>query len=62
MSEMLMSKKEVAARLGISIRTLNELMRSRRLSFVRLGNCVRFDWSQVQADLSRQTVKARRVA
>lgn len=58
MSELL-SKKEVAARLGISPRTVTALMKSRAISYVKLGRCVRFEWAKVEADLAKATVKRR---
>lgn len=57
--EELLSKKEVAARLGVSPRTVTELMRSRTISYVKLGRSVRFDWAKVEVDLAKATVKRR---
>jgi len=55
-------KKELAARLGVSYRTVTEWMAAKRISYVKIGGTVRFDVAQVQADLARNTVKGRRAA
>lgn len=43
----LLSKKQVAQRLSISTRTLDEWMRSRRLPYLKIGKTVRFSWETV---------------
>jgi excisionase family DNA binding protein len=43
----LLSKKEVAARLRISPRTLDKWMRNGRIGFFKIGKSVRFRWPDV---------------
>jgi len=49
MSERLLTKDEVAARLTISARTVLELAARRELACVRIGRCVRFEPVDVEA-------------
>jgi len=48
----LLSKKEVAARLRISPRTLDQWMRKKRISFFKIGKSVRFRWPDVLEKLN----------
>jgi len=43
----LLSKKEVAARLRISPRTLDQWMHAGRVPFLKIAKSVRFRWSSV---------------
>jgi excisionase family DNA binding protein len=56
----LLTKEELAERLRApSIRLVEELMRSGKIPFLRLGHrTVRFDWPKVQAALARLQVDA----
>ena len=54
----LLSKSEVAARLRISPRTLDQWMRKKRVPFLKIGKTVRFRFSDVLEKLSRFEVNA----
>lgn len=54
----LLSKKEVAARLRISPRTLDLWMRKKRIPFLKIGKTVRFRFPDVLEKLSRFEVNA----
>lgn len=45
----LWTKKDVQRDLRVCARTVDNLMASRRLAFIRIGRCVRFDKADVQA-------------
>ena len=59
MSESLLKKDEVAARLGIGISGLDSLMARRIIPYIKLGRRVRFRWSDVEKALEKRTVRAR---
>lgn len=49
-----LDKSQLARRLGISIRSVDNLVRSKRVPFVRLtGKLIRFPWSEVKQHLDR---------
>ena len=48
----LLSKKEVAARLRISPRTLDQWMRKKRISYLKIGKTVRFRLADVLEKLN----------
>jgi excisionase family DNA binding protein len=52
----LLSKKEVAARLRISPRTLDQWMRKKRVPFLKIAKSVRFRWPDVLEKLSAYRV------
>lgn len=52
----LLSKKEVAARLRISPRTLEVWMRKKRVPFLKIAKSVRFRWPDVLEKLSAYRV------
>jgi excisionase family DNA binding protein len=54
----LLSKKEVAARLRISPRTLDQWMRAGRVPFLKIGRSVRFRFPAVLEKLARFEVNA----
>jgi excisionase family DNA binding protein len=54
----LLSKKEVAARLRISPRTLDQWMRKKRIPFLKIGKTVRFRFSAVMRKLNQFEVNA----
>jgi excisionase family DNA binding protein len=54
----LLSKKEVAARLRISPRTLDAWMRQGRLAYLKIGRTVRFRFPDVLEKLARFEVNA----
>jgi excisionase family DNA binding protein len=54
----LLSKREVAARLRISPRTLDLWMRKKRLPFLKIGKTVRFRMSAVMEKLNQFEVNA----
>jgi excisionase family DNA binding protein len=47
----ILAKNETADRLKISMRTLDQWMRSRRVPFLKIGKTVRFRWQDVLAHL-----------
>ena len=52
-----LTKVEVAELLGVSCRTVENYMRSRRLPFLKIGRSVRFDLARVEEALARYEVK-----
>jgi Helix-turn-helix domain len=50
-TDCLLSKKEVAARLRISPRTLDQWMRRQRVPYLKIQKSVRFHWPDVLAKL-----------
>jgi len=46
------SKEEIARRYAVSLRTVSNWMRARRISYLKLGRLVRFDAEQVDRELS----------
>jgi len=48
----LLEKSEIAERLKISIRTLDQWMRAGRVPFLKIGKTVRFRWADVLAHLT----------
>jgi excisionase family DNA binding protein len=54
----LLSKKEVAARLRISPRTLDQWMRKKRVPFFKVGKTVRFRFAAVLQKLKQFEVNA----
>ena len=55
-SDCLLTKKQLAARLGVSPRTVDQYMRSGRLCFLKLGKTVRFRWADVLEKLGSYRV------
>ncbi len=51
-SDGLLTKRELATRLRVSTRTVDQYMRDRRVCFVKLGKTVRFRWADVLEKLS----------
>jgi len=49
-----MDKRDVAAHLKVSVRTVDNLIRHHRLPYIRIGRCVRFMWSDVENELKRR--------
>lgn len=47
----LLDKRETASRLKISTRTLDQWMRERRVSYLKISKTVRFRWADVLAGL-----------
>ena len=54
----LMIKPQVAERLSISVRSMDNLIRSGAISFVRIGRSVRFEHSAVEAFKNSRRVNA----
>lgn len=53
-----LSKNELAAQLGVGVRTLENWMAQRRIPFLRLsGRLVKFNLERVEAALARYEVK-----
>jgi excisionase family DNA binding protein len=52
-TEQLLDKKLVASRIRISVRTLDNWIASGRVSYLKIGKCVRFRWSAVVESLER---------
>jgi len=53
----LMRKEEIAQRLGVHPRSVDNWIRSRKLPYIRLGRCIRFRWRDVDAKLSDMAVE-----
>lgn len=52
----LLTKRELAERLRVSTRTVDEWMRQKRLAFLKCGKTVRFRWSDVLEKLQTYRV------
>ncbi len=52
-----MTKEELAHYLGVTVRTIDNYMRHRRLPFLKIGRAVRFDRQRVEEALGRFEVK-----
>jgi excisionase family DNA binding protein len=55
-SDGLLTKRELATKLRVSTRTVDDYMRRGRLCFVKLGKTVRFVWPDVLQKLSAYRV------
>ena len=54
-----LNKLELAERLGITERCVKEMMRRRKIPFLKLGHrTVRFDWAAVEKAVARLEYKA----
>jgi excisionase family DNA binding protein len=51
-SDRLLTKKEIAKRLQVSPRTVDQYMRDGRVCFLKLGKTVRFRWADVLEKLN----------
>jgi excisionase family DNA binding protein len=51
LADEVLTKPELAKRLQLSTRTIDQWMRLRRLPYLKLGKTVRFRWSDVVAHL-----------
>jgi excisionase family DNA binding protein len=49
------SKSQLAARMQVSVRTVESWMQQQKVPFKRIGRTIRFDWSDVRDHLSRQS-------
>jgi hypothetical protein len=57
--EQLMDKKQLAKRLKLSKRGVENLMKARKIPFMRVSNqIVRFSWPRVEAALAGYEIKA----
>ena len=54
----LLTKSQVAKRLAVCERTIDNLMRSKSLAFVRIGRAIRFEPSDVEAFKNSYRVNA----
>lgn len=52
-AEPFIDKREVCRRLGVSVRTVELWMRQGFLPYYKLGNSVRFKWSEIERHLGR---------
>lgn len=52
-AEVFIDKREVARRLGRTVRTVNNLMRNGRIPFYKFDSRISFRWSEVEARLTR---------
>jgi excisionase family DNA binding protein len=55
--EQYLTKPQVAARLQVSLRSIDNMIRHRRIPVCRWGRTVRFYWPKVEAALARYEVK-----
>ena len=54
MQTALLTKQQLAERLGISINGLDGLVRKRKIPALKISHrCVRFDWPKVQSALAK---------
>lgn len=58
-SEGLLRKSELAQRLKVSARTIDNWVSAGRIPCLRIGRVTRFDWAAVLQALERYTVAAR---
>ena len=59
LSDVLVTKRDVARAAHVSLRTVDAWMKQKRIPFVRLSNrCVRFNLPAVMGALERYTVEA----
>ena len=56
-SEELLTKKGIAPRLKLSVRSVDDWMREGRLPYLKCGKSVRFRWSDVVAHLEKFRVQ-----
>jgi len=54
--ETLLTKKDVMRIFGVTERTVNRLMETGKLPYIKLGRAVRFDPKDVQSLIERQKV------
>jgi len=54
----LLTKKEASRELRLSVRTLENFMRARRLAYVKLGRCVRIQRSELERLKQTFTIEA----
>ena len=52
----LLNKRQVADLLGVSIWAIDSWVSQRKIPFIKLGRCVRFDLSEIEPWLARQKV------
>jgi predicted DNA-binding transcriptional regulator AlpA len=53
----LLTKKQLVEKLGISPRTLDGWMASRKIPVIKVGGIIRFNWSRVREALDAFEVK-----
>ena len=59
MNDNLLTKDQLAKRLGLKRRGVEGLLAARKIPALRIsGRCVRFDWPKVKAALEKFEVKA----
>ena len=56
--ETFITKKEVALRLRCTVRTVDNLIRSKAIPSTKIGRLRRFDWSRICTALEKFTTKA----
>ena len=47
------NKRQVARRMGRTVRSVNNLMRRGMIPYYKLGHCVVFRWSEIQSHLAK---------
>lgn len=59
-NQSLLTKQEIAERLGVGVRAVDGMVRAKRIPFIRLGHrTLRFNWSEVEKAVAAYVVKSR---
>ena len=58
----LLNKREVAAMLAVKIWTIDSWVSQRKIPFLKLGGCVRFDPDQISKWLQSKTVSPHQIS
>lgn len=58
----LLTTKEVAEKLNVSISTVKRMQEDGQIAFVKIGKCVRMREEHLENWIERRTVKAKKIA
>jgi excisionase family DNA binding protein len=59
MANPMLTKKDVAARIGVHVRTIDCWMSRRVLPYIKVGRAVRFRWAEVEKSLAQFELRRR---